>query len=773
MMQRIILTLPLLLAVIGPLFAEDDLPQEIQELLQDTNSSISEINTALDCLKEQLQLQLPQAINQGTLTQIQHLQLRRRQCCQRWRDQVKSHVREGEDALAWDAQDGTLGQLLADYAPPELIYIVPPELAVMKVHLHTRLPLPEASWEEILEAILTQIGVGVRKPHVWMRELFLLKDDLSQLPWLLSDRETLRALPKHERTAFFLASSGEDPQLLMQRLEPFVRNQTTCMVAMGDHLALIGPVGDVQELLKLNEFLCQLPAQRQYQLLNLNKTSPEEMAKLLTAVFELPQEQNGPKPTAPSGRLKIMPLDNLSRAILVVGSPEQLRRAEQVTRDLEGTITDPAAKTIYYYQCEHTPPDELAAVLERVYCMLRECAAGAADVEPPATSVNPRTCMDYNRPCWAPSPPVCPAGPVNPQPISAAVPAKQPLVSGGNNFIVDAKTGSILMVVEQRLLPQLQELTRKLDVPKRMVQLDVMLVERRVKNLARSGLNLLRIGSSASGDTATSVNFDGRPGAGLFEFLISRAKTCSTPAYDLVYNFLLNQEDVQINANPSVITVNQTPSTISLVEEISINNGAVSCCDGVGAVIQQSYVRAQYGITLVLTPTVHLPDRPWQPGIGSVTLDSNITFDTTRPHPSDRPDVVRRHIANQVRVADGETVILGGLRRRVAETDTEQIPFLGEIPILGKLFSSTKMDDHETEMFIFITPHIVLDPKEELRRLRQQELCKRPGDLPEFLVCIEQAKAREQRRLFARSVQLLTDQFPEQQSCNAPMRCNQ
>jgi general secretion pathway protein D len=669
--------------------------------------------------------------------------------------------------LPWDIQEGTLGQLLSDYAPPELVYLVPQDLSGVRVHLHTRLPIPTENAEEFLETVLSQLGIGIRKPHPLLRELFLLNKDLSQVRWLTADRDLLAAMQSQERVGFILTITGEDSSIHMKRLLPFVRQQTTSLVSVGDLLVIIGPAHEITEILKLSDFIGRGGARRDYRLLNLQKTAPEEMARLLSTICTTaPERSLTPSQSADfeASQLKVLPLSNGARAVLLVGSQEQLRRAEQIAHDLEKKLDGPTNKVIFHYSCAHTPPEELAAVLERVTCMLQECQGQQAPLPPAPSSMSPRTCLDFSRPCF--SPPSCPAGPVNLQPISAGVAAKTGPVSG-QNFIVDGKSGSILMVVEQRLLPQLQDLIRKLDVPKRMVQLDVLLVERRIRSQNRSGLNLLRIGTVASDIYESGIAFDGRPGKGLFEFLLSREETCSSPAYDLVFNFLLNQEELQINANPSILTLNQTPASISLVEEISINNGAVSCCEVGSALIQKSYVRAQYGITLVLTPTIHLPEGCHQPGEGSITLESNITFDSTKSNPDDRPEVARRHIENQVRVGDGETVVLGGLRRRIAETASEAIPFVGEIPGLGKLFSSTSMEDSETEMFIFITPRIILDAKEQLRRQRQEDLMRRPGELPEFMVCLLDAQDKARRKAFSRSIQLITGDFPGAQHCSS------
>ena len=114
-----------------------------------------------------------------------------------------------------------------------------------------------------------------------------------------------------------------------------------------------------------------------------------------------------------------------------------------------------------------------------------------------------------------------------------------------------------------------------------------------------------------------------------------------------------------------------------------------------------------------------------------------------------------RHVENQVRIRDGETLILGGLKRKMGEHGSEKIPFLGEIPGIGKLFGSNKRASEETEMFIFITPKVIVDDEEIFAAMRREELMKRPGDLPEFLVRAREAKSDAMPLLFANSLDLV------------------
>ena len=354
---------------------------------------------------------------------------------------------------------------------------------------------------------------------------------------------------------------------------------------------------------------------------------------------------------------------------------------------------------------------------------------------------------------YAPTPPLV----VSPPPLRAGNSSQVEVDEGTDHFIPDPKTGNLLMVVRRDALVKIKELLRKLDVPKKMVQLEVLLFEKRLTNQNDFGLDLMKIGTHRNGVNFHSHIAPKPKHKGVLEFVFKQARHGHMPALNLAYTFLMTQEDVQLNVAPSVITVNQTPVMISLVEEISINNGAAPVDTNKGIAFEKSFTRAQYGIILKLTPTVHEPDEPGNEnsdGRHFVTVQTDITFDTTRSNHDDRPMVDRRHIENEVRVADGESIILGGLRRKTTHDQYEKIPFFGEIPGIGKFFGSSKLNDSTTEMIFFITPKVVLDPKEELIRARTEELKKRPGDIPEYLTKLVEAQDKERRKWFRNSMKM-------------------
>ena len=357
---------------------------------------------------------------------------------------------------------------------------------------------------------------------------------------------------------------------------------------------------------------------------------------------------------------------------------------------------------------------------------------------------------------------------VNPAPVEPKRTSSPSVTKDRDNFIVTPKTGSIAMVVEADILPKLKELIKKLDVPKRMVQIEALLFERRIQKQNNFGLNLLRIGDCASQINSSCLSWSD-PISGIFDYMLSRKKTCNLPAYDFSYRFLMTQDDVQINASPSVVAINQTPATIAIVEERSINTGIYNVETAKGVTLERAFTRAQYGITLEMTPMIHITED----GEGTadepnyITLDTDVTFDTIDAGLlNERPDVTRRHINNHVSVPDGQTIILGGLRRKSTDDFRESIPFIGELPALGKFFSMRELHETETEMFIFLTPTIISNPLEDFERIKCDEMRRRPGDIPEFLCSLVAAREMEKNRLLANSMVILLG--PEPDRCHSP-----
>jgi len=672
---------------------------------------------------------------------------------------------EGDPYALWDIGETTISQLVMEYGTSDYLYTIPQELASMKISLYTSIPLPRESWSEMIEAILAHNGVGVKKINPYVKQLYILKLDPSAIEGIVDSEDRLELFASHARIFFVFSPPAEQLKAIQSFFERFSDPKQTTVQAIGSKVVIVSTKETVDKLLGLYHAVWEKSGGKIVRVIPLTKIQPAEAEKVLKAVFSDASSKGRPT-FYPSGADELVTL-TLPQGLVLVGESGTVDRGQHVLQDLECQLEDPGEKVIYWYACKHSDPQDVAEVLGKVYDSLigsnfekrSDATPSPAAPAPPTPNQEPNGAQIFPPPNNAYNPILPAQAPfIQPGTIEKATP------STFSNFIVDNKSTSVLMVVKREELPKIKTILKKLDVPKRMVQLDVLLVEKKLTDRKQVGINLLQFGANSSGSkhSGFSFNTDGSaPDKGIMNFFFSKKKT-NTPAANLVYNFLLAQDDVRINANPSVLAINQTQATVSIVDEISINNGAIQLNTQAGVTLEQSYTRAQYGTTILLTPIIHLGDpddidNAGHPGF--VSLQTNIEFDTTRMTANDRPPVTRRHIENHVCVADGETVILGGLRQKIEEDSREKIPFLGDLPGLGKLFGSTKITDVNTEMFIFITPHIIRDPVDDLRVIRQTEYQKRAGDIPEFLERIDEAKNNERTSIFENSLKMLFDMY--------------
>ena len=744
--------LALILLISCVAFAQEDLPYQKQAAL---------LREQIKDKFEEASLLVQQNANEDLYLSLTHeirtLKKEKEALEEKWRKSFVEEAASGDDPYAlWDVGEVTLSQLVMEYGANEHLYIIPPELSAMKLTLFSGIPLPRESWGEMVEMVLAHNGVGVKKLNNWAKQLYILKLDPGAIEGISCREEDLALYEPHARLCFVLSPKPEQLRSVQAFFERFSDVKQTAVQVVSSKLVVVSTRDVLEKLLNLYRAVWDQGRGKVVRLLNLSKIAAAEGERVLKAVFGDNAGKTPRPPFAPGGSNAVDDLSILSlpQGLVLVGEAEIVERGERVLAELEQQLEDPSEKVIFWYPCKHSNPEDIANVMEKVYDSLiganmEKKQELAAPSPPPCSQEVPCPLPTFP----SPNPPYNPTMPVNPTWVQPGLLPSKGKASFGN-FVVDAKTASVLMVVRREELTKIKSLLKKLDVPKRMVQIEVLLVEKRYRDQTQFGINLLNFGSTADLPHKTGVIFDAsEPQKGLFRFIFNRSAKKQF-GINLKFHCLIAQEDVRINSSPSIVAINQTPATIAIVEEMSINNGTIQ--NTLSNTIEKSFTRAQYGTTLVMTPTIHFPDPdedPEHPGF--VTMQTDVSFDTTLNNIDDRPDVTRRHIVNEVQVADGETIILGGLRRKMEEERREKIPFLGDLPGLGKLFGFTKTDDLNTEMFFFITPKIIRDPVEDLRRLRQEDYKKRPGDIPEFLQALDQAKVKERNSLFNSSIKML------------------
>lgn len=160
----------------------------------------------------------------------------------------------------------------------------------------------------------------------------------------------------------------------------------------------------------------------------------------------------------------------------------------------------------------------------------------------------------------------------------------------------------------------------------------------------------------------------------------------------------------KVISNPRVVTTNQKPAVILQGVQIPYSTAESGSTGGTGTNTVQ-FVDAF--LCLLVDPQILNND--------SVILNVEVQKDAPgQTSAAGLPAIDRRRVKTQVRVNNGETVVLGGIYETINRNDVNKVPFLGDLPFLGYLFKNTDRREIKTEVMIFLTPRI-LDERLSLR----------------------------------------------------------
>jgi len=149
----------------------------------------------------------------------------------------------------------------------------------------------------------------------------------------------------------------------------------------------------------------------------------------------------------------------------------------------------------------------------------------------------------------------------------------------------------------------------------------------------------------------------------------------------------------KVVSSPRVITADKKKAVISQGTEIPYLTAAAS---GATTVSFKPAV-----LELAVTPRITPDDR--------IIMDLEVKKDSVGQIFSNIPSIDTKKVTTQVLVDNGDTIVLGGIFEQTTRTTVDKVPFLGDLPWVGVLFSRTVKQDDKTELLIFVTPKIVKD----------------------------------------------------------------
>ena len=189
--------------------------------------------------------------------------------------------------------------------------------------------------------------------------------------------------------------------------------------------------------------------------------------------------------------------------------------------------------------------------------------------------------------------------------------------------------------------------------------------------------------------------FGGGPLNGLPDFTFSLLNVAKGNVLDLELRALEADNRGKVISNPRVVTSNQKPAVILNGTQIPFITPPAQ----LGGVATVTFKDAF--LCLLVDPQILNND--------SIILTVEIQKDSVRDIATigNNPAIDTNRIKTQVRVNNGETLVLGGIYDGNESTSISKVPFLGDVPVLGNLFKTTRKENNKTELIIFLTPRII------------------------------------------------------------------
>jgi len=415
-----------------------------------------------------------------------------------------------------------------------------------------------------------------------------------------------------------------------------------------------------------------------------------------------PQAAAAPQDEGP----KIIPVER-TNSLIVIAEPDMIESVKELIAKLDVDVGE--AGTIHVYYVQNAEATDLASTLSGISGKqsglqapsAAQAAGGAAARRQPTTTRTQR-----------------------PQTSNASGESIIKGALGGEiSITADEPTNSLIIVASQQDYAILKKVIEKLDLPRRQVFVEAVLLEITYNENADWGVSahgaspledggvvlagsafsepssLSILGSLSSGTLALpsgiTVGALGRP--------VELGDTGqSVPSSGMILRMLATSNNVNVLSTPTLLTTDNEEASIEVGQKIPVPTGQTV---GTGGLSQVSISRESVGIKLRLTPQINESDNirleifteisgAVSSGLG---IDVNQLGVTTSIKTAETTVIVR----------DSQTIVIGGLMEDKKNESSSKVPFFGDIPVIGWLFKTSSRGNSKTNLVILLTPHIV------------------------------------------------------------------
>jgi len=265
---------------------------------------------------------------------------------------------------------------------------------------------------------------------------------------------------------------------------------------------------------------------------------------------------------------------------------------------------------------------------------------------------------------------------------------------------------AIVMSGPPDLLDSVSDVIAKLDVQRAQVLVEAVIVELDQDLADQLGVQWSTDFKTNGAQAGTNFGLQPTPATGTTVTPLSLLGDGLTLGYyqggslRALLTALSSTTSANILSTPSVMTLDNQQAQIVVGSNIPLITGQATSAGSTTDNPFTTYERKDIGVTLKITPLVNSGD--------SVTLDIVQEVQSLADSAGFKDQVTnKRSITTKVLVKDGRTVVLGGLISNQNQKTESKVPILGDLPLVGKLFSSTTNSVKKQNLMVFIHPVII------------------------------------------------------------------
>jgi len=631
-------------------------------------------------------------------------------------------IEENEKSFTINFNDVELEQIIKTFSELTGKNFILEEIPKGKITIISPARIPKDQALNIFQAILNLNGYQMVQTSIdnLYRIVPLSEAVRSNIPIYLPKQKLPR--PDENFITRFIPLDYLEVQQASNLVQPLLSKEGASVIPYQptNTLIVVDTALNIERILKVLKALDVPSLEPEMEIVPLKYASASELAGTLTQIFQetatapkspaqvrYTRSKTKPSPsvsavgTAPG--IKIIPETRLNSLILIADRPT-LKEAKRIISLLDVETGEKGIIHVYY--CKNAVAKELANTLASL------SGAGFAR----AFTAQPRERKTQSR---APSGTVLSGG----------------LFEGEIKITADEATNSLIIIASPRDYETLLRVIEKLDIPRRQVFVEAVLLEVTLDQTRQAGTSF-HAGSPLEdeGMVMGSVSLGGLNSLTLLSLLsqgvelpggltiatmgkpleVPGTEGMQVPSAGMILQMIASDSNINVLSTPTILTTDNEEAEIQVGQRIPVPTGQTVSTGGLSSV---SISRETVGIKLQITPQINES--------GTIRLEIYTEISSAAPSPMGiNPNVfgvatTLKTATTTVIVKNGQTIVIGGLMEDRRSLSNSRIPFIGDLPVLGWLFKNYQRTKNKTNLIILLTPHIVRSD-EDVARVREK-----------------------------------------------------